>query len=163
MNSFIMKGDICYSETSDTLRLCEDAYLICENGRSMGVFTQIPEKYQHFEVLDYTGHMIVPGLSDLHVHAPQYAYRGLGMDMELLEWLETYAFPEESGYKDDHDRRHITDSEPEYDKRQECYRCDRTDDLKDRVDKLKYFRKASEDQSQQDRRYGCKYIAGRKT
>ena len=84
MNSFIMKGDICYSETSDTLRLCEDAYLICENGRSMGVFTQIPEKYQHFEVLDYTGHMIVPGLSDLHVHAPQYAYRGLGMDMELL-------------------------------------------------------------------------------
>ena len=24
---------------------------------------------------------------------------------------------EESGYKDDHDRRHITDSEPEYDKR----------------------------------------------
>ena len=100
MNSFIMKGDICYSETSDTLRLCEDAYLICENGRSMGVFTQIPEKYQHFEVLDYTGHMIVPGLSDLHVHAPQYAYRGLGMDMELLEWLETYAFPEESGYKE---------------------------------------------------------------
>ena len=66
----------------------------------MGVFTQIPEKYQHFEVLDYTGHMIVPGLSDLHVHAPQYAYRGLGMDMELLEWLETYAFPEESGYKE---------------------------------------------------------------
>lgn len=73
MNNFIMKGDICYSETSDTLRLSEDAYLICENGRSMGVFTQIPEKYQHFEVLDYTGHMIVPGLSDLHVHAPQYA------------------------------------------------------------------------------------------
>ena len=100
MNNFIMKGDICYSETSDTLRLCENAYLICENGRSMGVFTQIPEKYQHFEVLDYTGHMIVPGLSDLHVHAPQYAYRGLGMDMELLEWLETYAFPEESGYKE---------------------------------------------------------------
>ena len=100
MNNFIMKGDICYSETSDALRLCEDAYLICENGRSMGVFTQIPENYQHFEVLDYTGHMIVPGLSDLHVHAPQYAYRGLGMDMELLEWLETYAFPEESGYKE---------------------------------------------------------------
>ena len=52
MNNFIMKGDICYSETSDTLRLYEDAYLICENGRSMSVFTQIPEKYQHFEVLD---------------------------------------------------------------------------------------------------------------
>ena len=56
MNNFIMKGDICYSETSDALRLCEDAYLICENGTDQwAVFTQIPENYQHFEVLDYTG------------------------------------------------------------------------------------------------------------
>lgn len=99
-NNFVMKGDICYSEKQDTLQLYEDAYLICEEGRSVGVFKEIPEQYQHFEQMDYTGHMIVPGLSDLHVHAPQYAYRGLGMDMELLEWLETYAFPEESGYKE---------------------------------------------------------------
>ena len=39
-------------------------------------------------------------MSDLHVHAPQFAFRGLGMDMELLEWLNTYTFPEESKYKD---------------------------------------------------------------
>ena len=44
--------------------------------------------------------MIMPGCVDLHVHAPQYSYRGLGMDMELLEWLETNTFPEESKMKD---------------------------------------------------------------
>src|SRR5699024_2862861 len=34
----------------------------------------------------------------MHVHAGQYAYRGLGMDMELLDWLEQNAFPEESRF-----------------------------------------------------------------
>ena len=39
-------------------------------------------------------------MTDLHVHAPQFSFRGLGMDMELLEWLNTYTFPEESKYKE---------------------------------------------------------------
>ena len=39
-------------------------------------------------------------MTDLHVHAPQFAFRGLGMDMELLEWLNTYTFPEESKYRE---------------------------------------------------------------
>ena len=39
-------------------------------------------------------------MTDLHVHAPQFAFRGLGMDLELLEWLNTYTFPEESKYAD---------------------------------------------------------------
>ena len=37
---------------------------------------------------------------DLHIHAPQYTFRGTGMDLELLEWLETNTFPEEAKYKD---------------------------------------------------------------
>lgn len=34
------------------------------------------------------------------MHAPQYSYRGLGMDMELLEWLETNTFPEEAKFRE---------------------------------------------------------------
>ena len=37
---------------------------------------------------------------DLHIHAPQYAFRGLGMDCELLDWLDRHAFPEETKYSD---------------------------------------------------------------
>ena len=44
--------------------------------------------------------LILPGLVDLHLHAPQYAFTGLGMDMELLEWLDTRTFPEEGKYGD---------------------------------------------------------------
>ena len=43
---------------------------------------------------------MLPGMVDLHLHAPQYAYRGLGMDLELLEWLQKYAFFEEARYSD---------------------------------------------------------------
>ena len=34
------------------------------------------------------------------MHAPHYTYRGLHMDLELLEWLNSYTFPAESKYKD---------------------------------------------------------------
>jgi guanine deaminase len=49
---------------------------------------------------DYSGKLIIPGLIDLHMHAPQFGFRALGMDMELLEWLEKRAFPEEAKFAD---------------------------------------------------------------
>ncbi len=50
--------------------------------------------------MDRRGRLIVPGLCDLHMHAPQYAFRALGMDLELLDWLNTRTFPEEAKYAD---------------------------------------------------------------
>jgi guanine deaminase len=34
------------------------------------------------------------------MHAPQFGFRALGMDLELLEWLERRAFPEEAKFAD---------------------------------------------------------------
>lgn len=51
-------------------------------------------------VTDYGDCLIIPGMTDLHLHAPQYAFRGLGMDCELLDWLEKHAFQEEKKYSD---------------------------------------------------------------
>ena len=98
--SFILKGDICFSTDLSHLKTYENHYLICENGVSAGVFEKIPEKYCELPLYDYSNKIIIPGLIDLHIHASQYPYRGLGMDLELLDWLETHAFPEESKYKD---------------------------------------------------------------
>ena len=64
------------------------------------MYPTLPEEYEGILVEHYGDRIIVPGFVDLHVHAPQYAFRGLGMDMELLDWLETNTFPEESKYKD---------------------------------------------------------------
>ena len=100
MNSFIIKGDICYSADKNTLMTAPNSYVICEDGVCRGVFADIPDKYKGLPVHDHSGMLVMPGMADLHIHAPQYAYRGLGMDMELLDWLERYAFPEESKYSD---------------------------------------------------------------
>ncbi|XP_054731180.1 guanine deaminase [Anastrepha obliqua] len=43
---------------------------------------------------------IMPGLVDCHIHAPQVAQIGLGLDMPLLDWLNTYTFPLEAKYTD---------------------------------------------------------------
>lgn len=95
-----LKGQIVYSESSNKLKICENGYLVYEANKIEGVYPILPEEYKGIPVEDYGDRIIVPGFVDLHVHAPQYAFRGLGMDMELLDWLETNTFPEESKYKD---------------------------------------------------------------
>ena len=99
MDSFVIHGDICYSISPGELRCIEGGYLVCEDGVSQGVYTTLPEQYEELPLLNHEDKLILPGLVDLHMHAPQYSFRGLGMDFELLEWLETYTFPEESKYR----------------------------------------------------------------
>ena len=98
--NFVLKGNICYSQDAQTLVTVEQGYLVCLDGRSAGVYRELPQEYASFPLTDYGDRMIVPGLVDLHLHAPQYSFRGLGMDLELLEWLNTRTFPEEAKYRD---------------------------------------------------------------
>lgn len=97
-HSFIIKGDICHSLAPGELECAGGAYLVCEDGRSAGIFREVPERWAGLPVEDCTGRLVLPGLVDLHVHASQFAYRGTGMDVELLDWLNAYAFPEESRF-----------------------------------------------------------------
>lgn len=98
--NFVVKGNIIYSKNPSDLAIYENAFLVCAEGLTVGIFPELPEEYVSFPLYDYGKCLIIPGLVDLHVHAPQYTYRGLGMDKELLDWLQTYAFPEESRYED---------------------------------------------------------------
>ncbi len=100
MKNFVIKGNLCYSENADSVRLAPNSYLVIENGLCAGIFEQLPERYQALPLEDFGDKLIIPGMTDLHIHAPQFSFRGLGMDMELLDWLDTYTFPEESKYQD---------------------------------------------------------------
>lgn len=97
-NAFAIHGDIVWSKNPKELQTVEGGYLIVVDGISKGVYPQIPAEYQGITVVDRTGMLVIPGMSDIHVHAPQYGFRGLGMDLELLDWLNTHTFPEESKY-----------------------------------------------------------------
>jgi len=46
------------------------------------------------------GHFLLPGLVDLHVHAPQWPQLGLALDLPLEDWLQTCTFPLEARYAD---------------------------------------------------------------
>jgi len=46
------------------------------------------------------GHYLLPGMVDLHVHAPQWPQLGLAMDQPLEVWLQRYTFPLEARYAD---------------------------------------------------------------
>jgi len=94
----ILKGNICYSGSPDKLVTIENGYLVNIDGVVAGAFQELPEKYSGLAITDYKDQIIIPGLCDLHTHAPQYAFRGLGTDLQLLDWLNTYTFPEESKY-----------------------------------------------------------------
>jgi guanine deaminase len=43
---------------------------------------------------------LLPGLVDLHLHAPQWPQLGKALDLPLEEWLQAYTFPLESRYSD---------------------------------------------------------------
>ena len=98
--SFFLKGDICWNASPQSLNTVENGYLLCNDGKAGGVFREIPEKYANLPVIDHTRKLIIPGLADIHTHAPQFSFRAMGMDMELLEWLSKITFPEEAKYGD---------------------------------------------------------------
>ncbi len=43
---------------------------------------------------------LLPGLVDLHVHAPQFRQLGQALDLPLQDWLQRYTFPLEARYAD---------------------------------------------------------------
>lgn len=100
MYNFVIKGNICHSIHMDDIETHENAYLVATDGKVEGIFSALPQRFADYLLYDYTDRIVIPGMSDLHIHAPQFSYRGLGMDMELLDWLNVHAFPEEAKFAD---------------------------------------------------------------
>ena len=100
MNRFAWKGQIYHTNEKRELEIFENSWVLCENGICKGVSKELPEDWKNAELTDFGDKIIIPGFSDLHVHAAQYSYIGTGMDEELLGWLEKYAFPEEAAFAD---------------------------------------------------------------
>jgi guanine deaminase len=53
---------------------------------------------------------LLPGLVDLHVHAPQWPQLGLALDLPLEEWLQACTFPLEARYRDTDYARQVYES-----------------------------------------------------
>ncbi len=47
-----------------------------------------------------TRQLMIPGMTDLHIHAPQWPQRGMALHLPLQDWLQQYTFPLEARYDD---------------------------------------------------------------
>src|SRR5699024_5384779 len=92
----ILKGNIVFTKNKDKFEVFEDSHIIIKDGKVLDIQKALSDEYKNIEVEDLGDKIIIPGFNDIHLHAPQYPNLGLGLDKELLPWLETYTFPEEA-------------------------------------------------------------------
>ena len=101
---FALKGILVHTPAFDSIEYHENKYVVCKDGHCVGIFDTLPEEYSNIRIYDYTDKFIVPGMADMHVHASQYGFRGIGMlldcNSEWETWFDRYSFPEESRFAD---------------------------------------------------------------
>lgn len=96
----ILRGNIIYTPNISKFEIVEQGYVVVEGTLVKGVYKNLPKEYEGYYIKNYGDKLIIPGLVDLHTHGPQFPLRGLGLDRELLPWLEAYPFKEEGKFKD---------------------------------------------------------------
>jgi 5-methylthioadenosine/S-adenosylhomocysteine deaminase len=54
------------------------------------------QRYQASETVQLKGHVLLPGLVNLHTHAAMSLMRGLADDLPLMPWLQEHIWPAET-------------------------------------------------------------------
>jgi guanine deaminase len=79
----------------------EDGAILVRDGlvAAVGPASQVLAQAAGAEVVDHSPHLLMPGFIDTHIHMPQ-AQVIASWGAQLLDWLNTYTFPEESRFSD---------------------------------------------------------------
>jgi len=105
--TLIFHGAISHALAPDRVEPLENASIIVRDGLITDFHRDIT-----FEELSKTvpdgvnvqrltkGQFLSPGFVDTHNHAPQWAMRGLGQGLHILDWLEKITFPHEARFSD---------------------------------------------------------------
>ena len=98
----IYKAHILYTKEKNRFEVLENGFVAVDSdGRVTAVSADLTSLWgEDAEVVDFGDCLLIPSMTDLHVHAPQYRNQGIAMDLELLPWLQNYTFPEEMKYAD---------------------------------------------------------------
>ncbi|KAI1799952.1 guanine deaminase [Daldinia bambusicola] len=113
----IFHGTVIDSGTPQDLIVLEDSLLVVDPDGKIVEFIaelpkekipsalsrlEIPTSSPTLENIHYLsrGQFLIPGFVDTHNHAPQWAQRGLGQSMHILDWLDRVTFPNEARFRD---------------------------------------------------------------
>ncbi|XP_017057108.1 guanine deaminase [Drosophila ficusphila] len=105
----VFLGTIVHSKSFSEFESFERGFLaVSASGKIIGIGhdyqaweSSNPVLAKDLEVVRLSDYQfLMPGFVDCHIHAPQFAQVGLGLDMPLLDWLNTYTFPLEAKFSD---------------------------------------------------------------
>ena len=85
----------------DAARVITDGAVLIEDGRisAVGAAGDLLQAHPGARVTEYGNHLICAGFVDAHVHYPQTAIIA-SWGKRLIDWLNTYTFPEEMRFHD---------------------------------------------------------------
>ena len=89
-------------EDTGAFAYIEDGALIVANGliQAIGAFPDVEKTAGDIEQIDHRPHLLTAGFIDTHLHFPQTQVIA-SWGAQLIDWLNTYTFPEETRYADE--------------------------------------------------------------
>ena len=102
MKKRVYKAHIIYTKERERFEVVENGYVaVGADGRVLGVAADLESlDIDGADIVDFGDCLLVPAMNDLHAHGSQYRNQGLAMDLRLMEWLQSYTYPEELKYAD---------------------------------------------------------------
>ncbi len=97
--SYSIRGTILQTPDPGRLEVLRDHVVTVDDA---GVITDVgPDIGERAtDLVMLSGTVLLPGLIDTHIHAPQWPQLGTGLDLSLQRWLLEYTFPLEARYSD---------------------------------------------------------------
>lgn len=109
-NGFTVCGTLMHTPVCGELEVLEDALLVVNgSGRINHLYQSDDSAYEEVKsaarqagtLLELSkGQYLLPGLVDLHIHAPQWPQLGKALHLPLYDWLQQCTFPLEASYAD---------------------------------------------------------------
>ncbi|KAF7250465.1 Guanine deaminase [Varanus komodoensis] len=105
----VFKGTFAHSDSSSPMVLLQGHLLGVQESGQIAFLEPAEEQdnlakkwgFKSSDIRELSNYeFFMPGLIDAHIHAPQYSFAGIQLELPLLEWLKRYTFPTEAKYKD---------------------------------------------------------------
>lgn len=94
-------------EDTDAYKYCDDGAVLIQAGTILasGDFATVVQQAENPQIVDHRPDLLMAGFIDTHIHFPQVQVIA-SWGAQLLDWLNTYTFPEETRFADpDHSTR----------------------------------------------------------
>ena len=96
----VLHGHIIHAPKLGEIEILENGYMLLDDGKIEALSPVHVDAWDAYQQSDYGDALIMQSFCDMHLHAPQYPMLGMGMDLPLLDWLNTYTFKTEARFSD---------------------------------------------------------------